>query len=884
MSNLVVNIEGLDFEKSNITFVNGLTMEKVRLHYHWLLNAKVRDIIIGEDDYGLVWYFGDWYCGDWIDGTWYSGTFHQGNWNNGRWFSYKLNKFDIVSEKLIIEETGSQFSHFKNGIWITGEWDDGTFGNDDFEDWTNYELYTYENTDYTKLTVPNYISGSTEKDLATWLDGVWNQGQFQNAIWFDGIFNNGEIINSKWINGRFYFGIFNGDTWHNGEWMNGDFIKGKWLNGVFTQLRSNKISRFGASTENILEIVCEWFDGEWKNGEWFSGIQKINHINYSINNKLSIWYSGQWKNGTWYGGHFKSGEWFTGRWIDGIFGDIEQTDWIESNNITEVLESGLEPLGTYWKNQSVSITGLTINDSDLEQEYIEIEYETYLGGMDNDTNIRKDGVLDDGSKITLLIRDKFIDSDLLNHTYTGSINNNIWTPRAEFKKDDFTYELSQDFIMTIGGTGFTITDISSVTYSSEELEYTTYSSISGDPNDPSRILKTKGLTKIILNDYSAALVTTLRNLYLEHHSASPISIKHKEKIKYNENDGIHNSYLKFDKILNVTGSQNYAVFVSDSPLNSYYDIDWTGPTLMHYYYDKLDRDVYIQLQTLDNNYSFLNGENLIFKTELQTSGPDIGKYYHYSKKQIFEPEINIHGEIVLLIDYRKRMNPSIPKPVVYTDFDFDFDNALSIKGIKLKYEIQIHNEDLIGKVNDSETILAYKNLDFKEMDGTPKLIYDTDKLNYDNYYLGSFNNNEVIGKKIDNQELLTQEITYGNSIDKWGLVDLKNYYPTLNIDSTPTGYNPDDYDILNPDSLNNLRVVKTFTVNHNITKTFTIKNLSLKIFYDSSSNLPIWYNGTFEKGLWIKGVFHNGKMSSSMVINGDFKGGEFGYEQNEDRV
>ena len=82
-------------DRHEVTFVNGLTMERVKLHYHWLLNAKVKDVIVGEDEYGLVWYFGDWFSGEWLDGTWYSGRFFEGNWNNGKWFSYKLNKFDI---------------------------------------------------------------------------------------------------------------------------------------------------------------------------------------------------------------------------------------------------------------------------------------------------------------------------------------------------------------------------------------------------------------------------------------------------------------------------------------------------------------------------------------------------------------------------------------------------------------------------------------------------------------------------------------------------------------------------------------------------------------------------------------------------------------------
>ena len=73
-----VNIEGIDFAKSNVIFVDGLTLEKVKIKYNWLLNAKVKDAIVGENDRGIVWYFGDWICGEWYDGTWYSGNWYSG--------------------------------------------------------------------------------------------------------------------------------------------------------------------------------------------------------------------------------------------------------------------------------------------------------------------------------------------------------------------------------------------------------------------------------------------------------------------------------------------------------------------------------------------------------------------------------------------------------------------------------------------------------------------------------------------------------------------------------------------------------------------------------------------------------------------------------------
>jgi len=42
--------------KENITLVNGMTIEKLKNKYSWILNAIIENVIIGEDEYGL----GEW--------------------------------------------------------------------------------------------------------------------------------------------------------------------------------------------------------------------------------------------------------------------------------------------------------------------------------------------------------------------------------------------------------------------------------------------------------------------------------------------------------------------------------------------------------------------------------------------------------------------------------------------------------------------------------------------------------------------------------------------------------------------------------------------------------------------------------------------------------
>ena len=59
---------------------SGLTPDIIKRKYNWILNAIVDNAIIGQDDYGFVWYSGSWIAGEWEDGTWYSGIWYDGEW------------------------------------------------------------------------------------------------------------------------------------------------------------------------------------------------------------------------------------------------------------------------------------------------------------------------------------------------------------------------------------------------------------------------------------------------------------------------------------------------------------------------------------------------------------------------------------------------------------------------------------------------------------------------------------------------------------------------------------------------------------------------------------------------------------------------------------
>ena len=129
MSNININLENIDFNQSAFKLVDGLTIQKIKIKYNWILNAIIEDAIIGEDDYGLVWYTGTWISGTWYDGTWYHGNFVDGRWKNGNFYSYNVT-YDKKTNTLSINKDNSNYnSYFQKGTWYNGNFYGGCFGN-----------------------------------------------------------------------------------------------------------------------------------------------------------------------------------------------------------------------------------------------------------------------------------------------------------------------------------------------------------------------------------------------------------------------------------------------------------------------------------------------------------------------------------------------------------------------------------------------------------------------------------------------------------------------------------------------------------------------------------------------------------------------------------
>lgn len=356
---VTVNLGEVDFTKNNITFTNGLTLEKVKMKYNWLLNAKVEDALIGEDANGLVWYSGNWLCGEWYSGTWYSGNF-SGVWKNGNFYSYKLEKFDILNNYFNPLYKDDSLSQFLSGIWENGNFYSGTFGKDVKTDWSSYTLFKggiYIDGEYPVFQKEMETAGGNIENVilktTTWLSGTFINGIMYDSVWNDGIFKNGKCVNIQWLNGKFFNGVFDGNTWYDGIWFNGDFIRGVWKTGVFRRSDTTIISRFGYTNLDY-HGVCIWENGKWENGDFYSGIPDTE--NNTIKNYISLWLGGDWMNGVFYSGHFKAGTIYNGIFKTGIIGDISVSEWVKPKDVFQVNDRSL-----YWSNVPVNynITNVT---------------------------------------------------------------------------------------------------------------------------------------------------------------------------------------------------------------------------------------------------------------------------------------------------------------------------------------------------------------------------------------------------------------------------------------------------------------------------------------------------------------------------------------------
>jgi hypothetical protein len=348
----IVNIEN---NVNNILLTDDLTIEILKVKYNWILNASIKNVVLGLDDYGLVWYSGEWICGEWEDGTWYSGIWHNGIWKNGKWYSYLLDKAMILSRRFVIVEEDKIYSQFLNGKWYNGDWYNGIFGND------------IDVSSYSGITIPT--------ECPYWINGNFYNGLFKNSVWLNGNFYNEFFKNSYWLSGKFYNGKFDNFEWHNGNFYGGDFVKGVWKNGSFNQININILSRFGVQSGVTSDgVLTTWENGVFENGMFMSGL----NVDVSGNTIASIchntthWLNGKFNNGFWYGGHFKKGTFNYGKWYGGVFNtDFEYHHTQETTWVNGYWYDGLWMNGTF--KSGMFMSGMWLNGI-FENGFLVSEY------------------------------------------------------------------------------------------------------------------------------------------------------------------------------------------------------------------------------------------------------------------------------------------------------------------------------------------------------------------------------------------------------------------------------------------------------------------------------------------------------------------------------
>lgn len=806
---ILIDIDGIDFEKSNVTFVNGLTLEMVKIKYNWLLNAKVKDAIIGQNDRGIIWYFGDWICGEWEDGTWYSGNFYNGTWKNGLWYSYKLNKFDVLNEKFSIKQTGDEYSHFLNGYWLNGIFYKGVFGVNSSETWTDYTLY------YTDDNYPNFrkeidnINGTIQyinKNVATWIDGQFKDGLMYDSIWNNGQHSDGLIQNSMWLNGNFYNGIFNGESWYNGNFYNGQFILGNWYNGVFTQLNTNIISRFGNNTLNTSNNtpLCKWFDGVWKNGEWFSGYvtDTNNNPTTSTNNYLSVWYGGIWENGIWYGGHFKSGIWKNGIWKNGIYGFINSTNWISPTNVS--CHEDITPLGAKWigdvDDPTITTNSLDVTAINTANTFYSWDYYTQ--------NIQLNGN---------------IQSDTSAFTFQHTINNiviydnlDIETSESSTYSYDFEYLINNfDCCVYINNTYHKPTSVvkhPTPTPTSYIIFFSGQTLIESTNTDVTFIIK----LKTVLDDNDGTNFTywsfnnqiNTNNNYLTFTGIKNHSFNVGDYVWIEQNKGyLNSSYNGIAKVIaidtnSVTTSKKYKLDSNDS-----------GKIIK--YENMLDRNwIYsptIIFQNIDFNYDFITNNTT--------------KVNGYSVKYTIETSLNNSEK-------SGYFSNTVSLPV----------KNLNIPGFTSNDHTPIHNTYDYGWYDP--TIYT----------GNIASIYPDINIGKKGTYLQN---------SLDNTP---QTFYYGGIEDLWGLSGLEKYYTIdtdfYNVSIIETSKNKLRIGL---NFILNNAISQSFQISNIQIKAFYSDETNIPIWEDGTFEKGTWYNGTFNNGTFISGLWLNGKYVNGTI-------------------
>lgn len=285
-------LQNVNYNKYRYRLIDGLDLEYLTKNFEWVLEAEIRDAVIGMDveTRELIWYKGIWECGRWFGGRWISGIWKSGDWYDGIWES-KVVRDNYLTVKFDPTSSSNNFSsQWFGGRWFGGYWDGGTW---------------YD---------------------GRWYGGTWNSGRWFDGTWNDGEWNNGQFTSGIWVLGLWRNGLFNTNNgpsfWLDGKFYGGDFENGIWYNGEFKRLSTSLNSRFGTKASNTRN--SNWLGGKFTSGEFHSLLNLDDNGNPDVSNihKYSNWYTGFFS-GDFYGGNAYHMNFSSGVWHGGILNDID---------------------------------------------------------------------------------------------------------------------------------------------------------------------------------------------------------------------------------------------------------------------------------------------------------------------------------------------------------------------------------------------------------------------------------------------------------------------------------------------------------------------------------------------------------------------------------
>jgi hypothetical protein len=282
-----VSLVNVDYTNYRFMLIDNLSLTDLSNNYSWLLEAEIRNAIIGKNNEGIVWYSGIWDCGRWFGSVWNSGIWRNGEWYKGEW-----------NDKIVVGKLNPEISD-NNGnepksLWYSGNFRKGTWNGG------------------------KWLNGNFRK-------GTWNKGEWLNGTFTNGTWNSGNFKRGSWINGTWNSGTFNCELgqsyWFNGNFFGGIFQCGIWYNGLFES--KNETAIFGLGSSSSRKAI--WHNGTFLSGEFNSGTDNTNH-------SFSEFRTGKWISGTFNGGTIYQADWNKGVFNNGIVKSIPVVSFVGENN------------------------------------------------------------------------------------------------------------------------------------------------------------------------------------------------------------------------------------------------------------------------------------------------------------------------------------------------------------------------------------------------------------------------------------------------------------------------------------------------------------------------------------------------------------------------